>query len=963
MTLIELSDRAYGSVSRFGEPARLPEPAVPCAGSGDVTRHLGGSPAEGRLRSMSSLVGRDQDLEVIRALVAEAPARGQALLLSGDPGEGKSALLDAAEGLAAASGVRVLRAAGTQFEDMSFSGLNQVLLSLRGDVDRLDDVPRNALNVALGWAGGPPGDRLVVCNAALVLLHRAAVVRPLLVIVDNLQWLDRASALVLGFVARRLAGYRAAFLAAERTGARSSLDLDLPGHVVAPLDDEASASLVAARFPDLAPAVRQRVVAEAQGSPLALLELPAALSEPQRSALAALPAVLPLSRRLRPVFAPAVSELPASTRYLLLLAVLAGAGDLSLLQAAAAGQREIDDLAPAEEAGLVSVAADTGRVAFRHPLIRSAVMELSASREVRQAHQALAAQFSDQPERRAWHLAEAAVEPDETVASLLEQTARQLLRRGEATRAAAALRHAARLSPRSSDRGLRLAEAACLGATATGELPSVPGLLAEARRAAPEAARSLPAVVADAHLRLNGDGDISTVHRLLAGAIRTKTGADDGGGLALAEALRTLLTVCSFGGRPELWAPLHRALADLSPGVPAGLALPATICADPARSPVGALDQLDAAVAGLAREADHGRIVSLGAAAACTDRLAGCREALQWVVRDSRQGGAVLPAISALTLLGLDGFMAGAWDDAEQLAGECLQACQAYGYPSRAWLAREQLALIAAARGDEELVRKLTGEMLRWAMPRGVIAARLAVHRASSLAALGRGDFEEAYREAAAISPPGILAPQALWVMMDLVEAAVRTGRQHEAAAHVTAMREARIAEISPRLALLAAVSAARIAPACEAGPLFEQALGLPAVGRWPFELARVQLDYGEHLRRVRATTDARTHLSAALAVFRALGARPWADRAANELRAMRLTVARTECHGTPLLTAQEHQIAALAAAGLTNKQIGQRLYLSPRTIGAHLYRVFPKLGISTRAALRDALAALDPAA
>jgi len=920
----------------------------------------GGRQAQGPRRpwSTSALAGRDRELEIIRAFVDEAPARGRALLLSGDPGVGKSALLDAAEGLAAAAGTRVLRAAGAPFEDMSFSGLNQVLLPLRGDIDRLGCLPRNALNVALGLADGRVYDRLVVSNAALALLDKAAAVRPLLVIVDNLHWLDRASAVVLGFVARRLAGHRVGFLAAERTGARSAFGLDVPEQEVVPLDDETSASLVAARFPDLAPGIQQRIVAEARGNPLALLELPAALSEPQRSALTALPAVLPLSRRLRTLFAPRVCELPASTRYLLLLTVLEGTGDLGLLQAAGAGRCEIDDLSPAEEAGLVYVAEDTGRVAFRHPLIRSAVWELWASGDVRRAHRALAAQFGDQPERRAWHLAEAAIEPDGEIAGQLKQAARQMLRRGEATRAVAALMRAARLSPHGSDRSLCLVEAACLSAAVTGELPRVPALLTEARRAAPAPARSLPAVVADAHLLLNGDGDIGTVHRLLADAIRTKSGTADGG-FELTQALRTLLMVCFSAGRPELWAPLHTALADLTPGVATELALLARICADPARSAAGTLDQLDAAVCELGREADHGRILTLSAAAAWTDRLGGCREALRRVARDSHQGGAVLPAISALTLQCYDDFVTGAWDQAQRLAGECLQACQAYGYPSRAWMARGHLALIAAARGHDELSRELTGEMLRWAIPRGVTAAQLAAHRAGSLAALGRGDFEEAYREAAATSPPGILAPGALWVMMDLVEAAVRTGRQHEAAAHVTAMREFRIAEISPRLALLVTASAALTVPACEAGHLFEHALGLPAADRWPFDLARVQLAYGEHLRRVRAASGARSHLSTALATFRMLGARPWADRAANELRATGLTVTRTECHGTTVLTAQEYQIAALAAAGLTNKQIGQQLYLSPRTIGAHLYRIFPKLGISTRAALRDALAAL----
>ena len=332
------------------------------------------------------------------------------------------------------------------------------------------------------------------------------------------------------------------------------------------------------------------------------------------------------------------------------------------------------------------------------------------------------------------------------------------------------------------------------------------------------------------------------------------------------------------------------------------------------------------------------------------------------MAHDGGKGGAVLPAISALTLLCLDGFLTGAWAEAWQTAEECLRACQFYGHPARAWMAREHLAMIAAARGDDELVRELTGEMLRWAMPRGIALAQMAVHRASSLAALGRRDFEEAYREAAEISPPGILtshAPHALWTVMDLVEAAVLTGRHREATAHVAAAREARIADISPRLALLVTTSAALAAPADQAGHLFEQALGIPGAGRWPFEFARVQLAFGEHLRRVRAPSDARVHLGAALAAFRVLGARPWADRAVNELRAARLTLTKTEHHRIPALTAQEHQIASLAAAGLTNKQIGQRLYLSPRTVGSHLYRVFPKLGVSSRAGLRDALMAL----
>jgi DNA-binding CsgD family transcriptional regulator len=915
-------------------------------------------------RKPSELVGRGQDLAVIRAFVYELSVQGGALLLSGEPGVGKSALLDAAGEIAATAGIRVLRAAGTEYENVSFSGLNQLLLPLRADLNRLDGLQRDALNGALGFSEGPACDGLVVSNATLALLCQAAAERPLLLIVDNLQRVDRASAMVLGFAARRLTGSRVALIAAERTGEEPFFDLDVPGYEVLPLDDDAAVRLVADRFPDLTPSVRQRIVTEAQGNSLALLELPARLSDLQRSGLAALPAVLPLSRRLKAVFSSRVAALPAATRYLLLLAVLEGTGDLGMLRAAAAGRCEIE-LDPAEQSGLVHVDETAHQVIFSHPLIRSAVMELSASRDVRRGHLALAAQLGDQPEPRAWHLAAAAVAPDEGAAGLLERVARQMNDRGDASRAVTTLIRAAQLSPRPRDRSRLLAEAAFVSATVTGELSLVPRLLAGARRAAlelagsPEPDASLHAAVAGACLLLNGADDIDSAHRLLADAIQAWRAVPQASGTALIATLHALLTVCAAGGRPGLWEPFDAALAGLVPGGRAELDLLARTHADPARSAIGILSQLDAAIADLSRETGQWRTIVIGAAAARTDRLAGCREALWRMARNGSEGGAVLSASSALTLLSLDGFLTGAWDEAWQVAGEALRACQSCGHFAGAWMAREQLAMIAAARGDDELVRELTGEMLQWAVPRGITLAQMAVHRVGSVAALGRGDFEEAYREAATISPPGILAshvPCALWAVLDLVEAAVRTGRRPAAAAHVAAARQARIAEISPRLALLVTASAALAAPADQAGHLFEQSLGIRGADRWPFEFARVQLAFGEHLRRARAPGDARIQLSAALAAFRALGARPWAGRAANELRAARLTPARTEYHRIPVLTAQEHQIASLAAAGLTNKQIGQRLYLSPRTVGSHLYRAFPKLGVSSRAGLRDAL-------
>jgi DNA-binding CsgD family transcriptional regulator len=236
--------------------------------------------------------------------------------------------------------------------------------------------------------------------------------------------------------------------------------------------------------------------------------------------------------------------------------------------------------------------------------------------------------------------------------------------------------------------------------------------------------------------------------------------------------------------------------------------------------------------------------------------------------------------------------------------------------------------------------------------------------QARGLAALGRGDFEEAYRLTSMISPPGLLAPHApgaLYVLMDLVDAAVRTGRDADAAAHVAAMRQANLAALSPRLALVVGGCAAMVAPEDLARELFQETLALPGIERWQFDLARVRLAYGERLRRERAMVESRVQLNAALAIFERLGARPWVDRTTTELRASGQTKPRAGDNVIDRLTPQEFEIATLAASGMTNKQIAERLFLSHRTVGGHLHRAFPKLGVATRAALRDALESLPP--
>jgi DNA-binding CsgD family transcriptional regulator len=912
-----------------------------------------------------SLIGRDDDLEYLTAFADRAAVSGGALLLSGEAGVGKTVLLDAAVAHAGTAGRRVLRAAGAEFEgEVSFAGLNQLLGPLldQSQSRGLSAPYRRALAVALGVREGSSPDQLLLSNAVLALLVQASeTAGSLLVVVDDLPWLDRASAVVLGVVARRLAGSRVGFLAASRSGEDGFFDRGgLPVREVLPLSDAAAAELVGDRFPALAPRVRQRLLADARGNPLALLELPVALSGLQREGTGPLPEWLPLSRRLQTVFESRITALPARTRHLLLLAALDGTGAWHTLPSAASQQHGTDDLDPAERAGMVRVSEDGSRLEFRHPLTRSAVVALSTHAQRRLAHEALARQLTGEPERRAWHLAQAAAGPDEQVAGLLEHAAQRIRQRGDATGAVTMLLRAADLTPPGPERSRRLAEAAYLGAVVTGGLRDVPRLLDDARKADAGRAGSLVASVAAAHhLQLSGDGDIDTAHRLLTGAIEMQPEPYDAASGTMVEALYTLGWVCYFGGRPELWTPFRQALGRLTPEVPELLTLVSATFADPARTVRPVLGRIDAAVAELTEHTDPVWVARVGLACMFIDRLTGCRAALWRILRDGRDGRAVTLTLHALSLLGLDHFMTGEWETLEALAREHVSLCRAHNYRLLECRGLYLQAMLAAARGDDAATKTLTDQMTRFASPRRVGAILRLAAQARTLSALASGDFETAYQHATTITRPGELAdhvPHALWMTLDLTEAAVRTGRNAEAAAHVAAVRQAGLAAISPRQALITQGAAAIAAPDHEAAALFGRALAVPGADRWPFDCARIQLAFGERLRRMKATVAARAQLTAALDTFQRLGAAPWAARAGGELRATGLTIGQPAGTGPASLTPQQREIATLAAAGLTNKQIAERLYLSPRTVATHLHQVFPKLGITSRAALRDAL-------
>ncbi|MFD0638183.1 LuxR C-terminal-related transcriptional regulator [Catenulispora yoronensis] len=623
-------------------------------------------------------------------------------------------------------------------------------------------------------------------------------------------------------------------------------------------------------------------------------------------------------------------------------------------------------LAAAEQDRLVRVDSATRRIVFRHPLIRSAVVDVSTIDDRRRAHLALAAACIDRPEVRAWHLAEAAFEPDEEVAQLLQEAAHSVLRRGDTIGAVAGLIRAADLSPDVRDRSRRLSEAAYVGAEATGDLAKASDLLKRAQGVLgveiPDGGTSGPlyAAAAAVYVLLNSDADLDTVYRLLVGAIEAAGPDYDADNKALIDALHTLLLVTWWSGRDDWWEPLLSTVARLTPAPPPVLGLVARTFPDPARTALAALPDLPEVWGILRENPDSITLVRGATATVYLDRVGEIRDLLWDVVRSGREGGGPPRRhLGALMHLCMEDFITGEWDEAQQLVEEGMVVCGA-GYPFFHHYFQFNQVLLHAVRGESEAGNALAEVMIRWATLRGVGSAAAFAYQARTLVCLGSGDYEAAYQHATALTPPGTLArytPHALWGIYDLVEAAMRTGRAEQAAAHVQAARDLKIDQLSDRYQMLVAGAAGLCAPDDEAIALFREALAAPGADRWIFEAARIRLALGERLRRTAAKGEAREPLTAALEAFDRLGAVPWAERARKELRAS--GQATGPIATTMPLSPQELEIARLAATGLTNKQIGERLFLSHRTVGAHLYQVFPKLGITKRAALRDALTAL----
>jgi DNA-binding CsgD family transcriptional regulator len=907
-----------------------------------------------------------------------AAARGGAsgvLVLRGGPGIGKTALLDHAAQAAADAGMRVLRARGVEHEaELPFAGLH---LLLGGAVDRLAALPapqRRALEGAFGLAAAPePGDRLLVGLGVLSLLAELAEERPLACLVDDAQWLDRASAEALALAARRLAAEPVALLLAGRD--EHAGFLGLPVLEVGPLDEPEAAALLTGTRPCLSSGERRQVLATAAGNPLALAEL-----RPRGPEFTG-PGAVTLTDRLLAAFAGRLAGLPAATRTLLLVAAAEETGELATVLAAAARLGAgLADLGPAESAGLVTVverAAGPGlpggvrrAVAFHHPLVREAVHQRAPLADRLAAHAALAAVLDPAAgpgpyaaeERWAWHLAEAAEGQDERVAAVLERVAVRAHERGGHAAARAGFERAARLSPAPADAVRRLAAAAGSAAQA-GELDRA-GALAEratADAADPGVRAGLAQVLATVHFARGG---FPTAFRLLVEGADAVAGADPG------QAARML-----FQGFHAAWYLGGEALDDVLVRLEA-LELPA-------RDPVAPLADYLVPVTALARGRrpaaplpdlievctrayERGARIPRDALQVCGASLVAGVDEQTWraaalLAGEARAQGGFGQLPTVLFYLAEAELFHGRHRDALATADEGLRVAGETAQHHWTGQLNGLLAHLAALAGDEPRCRAAADAAVAFAggsggatpeggAPPGEPWARWAL----GLLDLGLGRAEAALDRLAALAGgPHAHHVSGTRCVPDLVEAAVRLGRP--AAAREPLARFGRWADLTgrpwPRALVLRCRALLAEGPAAEEA--YRAALEAHDAQDRPFERARTALLYGEWLRRGRRKAEARPQLRAALEVFERAGAAPWAGRARAELDASgEAAPAAREPGVLAALTPQELQIVRLAADGHSNRDIAARLFLSPRTVGYHLYKAYPKLGVGSRGEL-----------
>ncbi|BDT91879.1 LuxR family transcriptional regulator [Nocardia sputorum] len=895
------------------------------------------------------LFGREAELKDLRALV-DGPEDRSGILIQGEAGIGKSALVNEAVAAAAIAGTRVLRTAGAEAEQhYAYAGLHRLLYPVRKGLDELPPQQRDALAAAFGTSdsGDEPAIYLVGL-AALTLLADTASPRPLLIVAEDVHALDAASAQVLAFIARRVDTEPIALIVTLRDGIGSPLaDAGLSLLRLEPLSDDDAAALLDLTAPGLPAPVRRRLLADAHGNPLALTELPTAVGE-----LEDLPATLPLTERLERVFAERGTTLPAPTRAALLVAALCDSDSITEILAAASlllGTRaEPDIFTPAVEARLLVLGP--GTVTFRHPLMRSALTTTATAGERARAHGALADVLTD-PDRRAWQRAAATAGPDEQVARELEAVAERARHRGAAI---AAWERAADLSDHPERRADRLLRAAEL-AVDSGRRDIAERLVVAAR-----ALPSTPRHRATAAWLLSGfdDGVRENPSRIAELATLAASVAADGHPDAATRILWGAAMRC-FWSEPGLG--VRQALLAVADDLPIPDDDPRLVAVSAYVAPFErgerVLGHLRALASDTGRDPEVDRF--LGSAAlqvGAFDLAAHFSGAAAPGFRVEGQLGLLPRALTvqawSLTRLGDLAAAAPVAAEAAVFAGET-------GQPFMHGLATAVQAEIAALRGDYPRAAALVAEAERIGLASGARPVLATVQLARGLAALGEGRYDDAFADLRRMHDsrdPSHSPALRAYFLAELADAAIRAGQPDALRELLRGLEQAAAATPSPALHIGWRYAHALLSTDA-AETHFTGALGADLTA-WPAERGRLHLSYGEWLRRQRRVVESRTHLRTAREIFDALGFTAWSERARLELRGAGESSPNRDPDARDRLTPHELSIARLAAQGLTNREIGQRLYLSHRTVSTHLHRIFPKLGVSSR----TDLAALLPA-
>ncbi|WP_326792816.1 AAA family ATPase [Streptomyces sp. NBC_00841] len=906
------------------------------------------------------ILGRDRELARIAQLIDSEDDRGpKVLVLTGEPGVGKSALVEWAASHAVAGGRRVLRVRGSEGEkDLGFAGVHQLLRPVLSGVDRLPPRQRDALRRALGSDDTDESqapDPLLIMVGVLTLLSDAATERPLLIAVDDAQWLDVGSLDVLVFIARRLEGERIGLLLAARDEAvPARFDRDFPHLAAGPLDRAAAGLLLDAQPHPPRDRVRSRILRQAAGNPLALIELTRAFARALGSRGVGSIDSLPLTARLEHLFAADLPTLPHATRRVLLLTAAAGSADLSDVLHAVPGLDGPEVWRPAEQAGLVRV--EGSHVRLRHPLVRSAIYQAASFAERREAHLALAAALAQEPDRRAWHLAAAALGPDDQVAGALAESAERSRRRGGYAAAAAALERAAELTSEPDQRARRLL-AAAESAMYAGYPQWVGEIAARVDTLTDDAQ-----LLAEASLRGGWSLAVTLRHDdslafLLPVAESMATHAP---ALALS-ALSTASTPAYNSGAPFYRTELQRIGGLITPPPNRIDCLWPQVASHPFTDREKALKGLAHAVDTL-QDGSLSDFVVLGATAWILDETDQAVRLLGQALDHLRRAATAGANCTVAQALALALFESGAWTAARSAAEDAFWMATESGADNVTVGSSILRATLRAARGDHEAARAQAGDAVRGIDLLDSRSLYVRYCHALAMAALAEGDHKAAYEHFRRVftqdfHPAPVHYHASLYHLADLAAAGVRVGQADDARSVLRAAETTLGASRSARLDAIVHRASALLSDPEDAEPHFRAAVADPACLLWPFEHALAQLDFGEWLRRRRRAAEARTVLGTALEIFERLDARPWIERTTAELRAAGVAVADSAApEAVADLTPQELQIAQLAAEGLTNRDIGARLYLSPRTIGFHLHKIFPKLGITGRTQLRDVL-------